>query len=414
MFNILVINCHTDNRGDESAVHAMVDEINSRTQGNCRIVLSMRGGGRYPNMPSNVTSITQYIPLSTKGIISNRLAAITRGKVVLSKNETVMVSEIKKADFIVHAPGGPSIGDTYYDAEKTYLRIFDLIQGMHKKYMFYAPSMGPFNNAQRNRWRKRILNNAEAIAVRDPISAQYLKSLGLEKEVFQTLDSALQSDINIEQNQIKLLKYDGLSKFLNRYRRCVGITITDLKWHPILSQDVNIDKAIRSSFERFLIFLRDNGYGIIFIPQLYGTGNDYDLMEAYGRKLENSFILQSNNNDYDAYFQQYLISQLDAVVGMRYHSNIFSAKMETPFISVSYEQKMEGFMQKIGLSDYCIKVQDLRDDLLINKFIALCENYDDLKVFLKKKHSIMRQESKRTSDILFDVLNREGLVNNCD
>jgi colanic acid/amylovoran biosynthesis protein len=374
----------------------------------------MRGVGRYPNMPPNVTCISQYIPSSTKGIISNRLATITRGKLVLSKNEALMVNEITKADFIVHAPGGPSIGDTYLDAEKTYLRIFDLILGMKKKYMFYAPSMGPFNNAQRNKWRMRILNNAEAIVVRDPISAQYLKSLGLKKEVFQALDSALQSDINIEQNQIKLSKYNDLSQFLARYKRCIGITITDLKWHPVLSKDVNIGMAIKSSFERFLVYLKENGYGIIFIPQLYGTGNDYDLMEAYGKNLENSFILQSNNNDYDAYFQQYLISQLYAVVGMRYHSNIFSAKMETPFISVSYEQKMEGFMQKIGLSDYCIKVQDLRDDLLINKFIALCENYDDLKVFLKKKHSIMRQESKRTSDILFDVLNREGLVNNCD
>ena len=26
--NILIINCHTDNRGDEAAVHALIDELN--------------------------------------------------------------------------------------------------------------------------------------------------------------------------------------------------------------------------------------------------------------------------------------------------------------------------------------------------------------------------------------------------
>ena len=37
---------------------------------------------------------------------------------------------------------------------------------------------------------------------------------------------------------------------------------------------------------------------------------------------------------HDCYFQQYIISLIKAVVGMRYHSNIFSAKMGTPFVSV--------------------------------------------------------------------------------
>ena len=54
---ILVINCHPDNRGDEAAVHAMVDEINSAYPG-AEITLAIRGAGtKYPNMPSNVKMI---------------------------------------------------------------------------------------------------------------------------------------------------------------------------------------------------------------------------------------------------------------------------------------------------------------------------------------------------------------------
>ena len=58
---ILVINCHSDNRGDEAAVHAMVDEI-SAVYPEVEITLAIRGAGtKYPNMPSNVKMIHQLL-----------------------------------------------------------------------------------------------------------------------------------------------------------------------------------------------------------------------------------------------------------------------------------------------------------------------------------------------------------------
>lgn len=86
---------------------------------------------------------------------------------------------------------------------------------------------------------------------------------------------------------------------------------------------------------------------MIFIPQLYGNGNDYDLMSQYVTSSESCYVVKADSDLYDAYFQQFLISKLYMVIGMRYHSNIFSAKMGTPFVSISYEQKMQGFMKKL-------------------------------------------------------------------
>ena len=72
-------------------------------------------------------------------------------------------------------------------------------------------------------------------------------------------------------------------------------------------------------------------------------------------------MIDAFSEERDTYFQQYVIGKLYAVVGMRYHSNIFSAKMGIPFVSVSYEQKMKGFMQSIGLSEYCIDLNELSE-----------------------------------------------------
>ena len=184
--NILVINCHSDNRGDEAAIHALVDEINLLYR-DCKITLAIRGiGTQYPNMPSNVTMIRQFCPCTFKSNLAYGIAKHSKGSIVFYENQKQLIDAIKNADFILHAPGGPSIGDTYYDVELTYLKIFSMIQKLKKNYMSYAPSMGPFERTGRNEFRKKILIGAEAIVLRDPISAEYVRQFIPEKNIFCT------------------------------------------------------------------------------------------------------------------------------------------------------------------------------------------------------------------------------------
>ena len=89
---------------------------------------------------------------------------------------------------------------------------------------------------------------------------------------------------------------------------------------------------------------------------------------------------------------------------MRYHSNIFSAKMGTPFISVSYEQKMKGFMGKMNLTEYCIDIRDLSVGALETCFKQLIKHYDEYKKYLCSEHDFMKSESHKTTDILETVL----------
>ena len=108
-------------------------------------------------------------------------------------------------------------------------------------------------------------------------------------------------------------------------------------------------------------------------------------MKEYCFDEENYFVICSDDEKYDTYFQQYVIGCMYAVIGMRYHSNIFSAKMGTPFISISYEQKMQGFMKK-------------------KKFSILTDNYDEYKKYLISVHEKMKKESYETTNILKDIL----------
>lgn len=392
--NILIINCHSNNRGDEAAVRSMVEELNILYP-ESKFILAVRGD-KYPNFPKNVEFIQMYHPLSFKRMLEYKLIKFTRGKLCLSKISKNYLKSIFWADIILHAPGGPSIGDIYLKDEKGYLRGLDILITLKKKYIFYAPSMGPFNQKKNFFLRKKILSNASAIILRDPISKKYVNEFMPNLNVYQTLDSAFQYDFKTDRYATILMENKNLFSFISN-KKVIGITITDLKWHPKYSANSYISENIKNVFDEFLLKYEGLGYKFIFIPQLYGSANDEFLMKYYKKNDVNYYILSSNNTNYDTFFQQFLISKLYAVIGMRYHSNIFSAKEGTPFISISYEQKMFGFMQKIGLEEYCIDINELSIIKLENKFKKLNSNYELYNQKLKLIHNFLLEESRKTS-----------------
>ena len=80
---------------------------------------------------------------------------------------------------------------------------------------------------------QKVLEHSEAIVLRDPISEKYVRDFVPDKTISLTLDSAFQHDVNIEQNKEKLNQYMELKRFLEKHEKCVGVTITDLLWHPV-------------------------------------------------------------------------------------------------------------------------------------------------------------------------------------
>ena len=80
--------------------------------------------------------------------------------------------------------------------------------------------------------------------------------------------------------------------------------------------------------------------------------------------------------DIDSYAQQVLISKLFCLISMRYHPVIFAAKGNTPFISICYEHKAEGFARKVGFTDFTIPVERISAKEIIGRFTVLEKEYD--------------------------------------
>lgn len=406
--NILILHAHWQNRGDESAIRAMIDSLRAQLPVEKMRIMLMAGTDEW--FPYDDVERLQILPpefTKKRDLADMAFNVLTLGRLSFTERGRAFIRAANEADIVIHAPGGPNIGDLYGGPvirDLPYLyRLLVAKVFKRKPLFFYAPSMGPFSGRLRNWARRFILKRADAIILREDISLEYLRDqLGLEGCV--TLDSAFQNDIPEDYLQ----RYDNLSDTLELLegKRTVGMVITDLKWHPVYRYSQGLAGRIMASCTGVADYLLEKGYSILLIPQLFGEVDDIPLLETI-REVDKDRILICPPN-IDSYGQQVMISKLFALISMRYHPVVFAAKANTPFISIYYEHKAEGFARKAGLTDFTIHVENLSASDIAGKFEVLERSYDTVTERLRTVNPLLKEESRKTTRIIVNKLMELG------
>jgi len=400
--NITIVNAHWNNRGDEAAHLAFIEKLQTMLP-KSKITILIKDGKSIEQFPNikNVKCLTAKFKVKIWEIW---LSVLTKGFLVKNKELKKTIIALKKSDLIIYPPGGSVINDRFFWwKQMEYLTPF-LCAKLYRIPMFIAsPSIGPFQ--KQNIIRKWLLKTPKTMCVREDISRKYLEEIGIKKNVHVTMDLAFMNGIDKDENEKKLEKDKNLTKFLSQNKKIIGITISNFKWHVKYGKDQSLMKRIDDSFHQVISELEAKDYAILFIPQLFGNQNDTDYLTQF--KTQNSFMLDEN---YNTYFQQYIISKLYAVIGLRYHSNIFAAKMKTPFISVVYEEKMEGFLKLAELTDYSIPLQDISSDKILEKLFLLKDNYQNIKDQLESKNEIWKKNAEKTMNLFEKHYITKGIV----
>lgn len=277
---------------------------------------------------------------------------------------------LNKYDKVICAPGGMCMGGF-----KLWSHIYtlEIAKRLHKPIYYWGRSIGPFlEEDYSSRIFKHnsinLLNYFAYISLRDSISVQYAKDLGINVE--EVVDSALLECPNT------LVPENILQRIGNDY---VVFVPNELTWHP---RYTNISQQIIDDFFLSIISLFKEMWPkrtIVMLPQTYQSKiDDYSYFKRIATKSNNKNIVvidERQNSD----IQQKIISGSQLVIGARYHSIIFAINNQVPFISLSYEHKMKGFLEKLGMTEYMVEIQDIFDD----------DNSDLLKVALNKIHQLL-------------------------
>jgi len=255
--NILILNAHWGNRGDEAAIRAMIDSLREQLPVNKMRIMLLGPGAE--ELPYDDIERLEYYPFFQFSVDRREalLNLFTLGRFSLYQRGRQFLRAVDKADVVIHAPGGPTIGDLNGMGDMQYLYRLLVAKVFKKKPLFfYAPSMGPFSGRVRNWARKFVLKRADAIILREDISRGYLKNqLGLDAYV--TLDSAFQNDVPDDY----LEKYGNIAETLQLIEgtRTVGLVVTDLKGYLKYSESQRRAQPMWEGWPHSSKYLIDRG-----------------------------------------------------------------------------------------------------------------------------------------------------------
>ncbi len=410
--NILIIGQPSDNRGDQAAGRAMLYGIKEICP-ESKITVYYLNKSLTPVLIDE-TVVENLFKQETgagsfcfKLLVHFILDKISSKLFMFNEECRQLLKVIKNSTLVLLSPSGPIIGDLY-DIRNEMIRLIILFiaQKYKKKTMIYGPSMGPFHeNSLRHFIRKIVLNKVDVITVRDEISYGYIKAARLKTKIIErTLDSAIQRSLSADRavNYYDQLNIDPESEML------IGVTPIDLSWHPKHGKRTDVElfnKKIVDELSRGLNQIQHKlNCRFVFFPQLFGVFEDLSIIKKVINAIDDPEKCTVLSLDHDSDVQQIMISKLKMFIGMRYHSIIFSAKMNVPFVGIVYEHKAESFVSIVNMKDYMIKIEDISGNEIYDKAINVIENHENIKNALTNINDKITAVSFKNTKMLHDLM----------
>jgi polysaccharide pyruvyl transferase CsaB len=219
-----------------------------------------------------------------------------------------------------------------------YLGIIKLAQWLGKPTFIYAQGIGPVHRTTFHPFIRAIFNKCRYISVRDEESAQFLQHIGLPREKVEVVPDPvmglpLQTEAEEEIHEDKELNAaKGSSKPI------IGISVRF--WNENRSELAQLAKSLE-------IIQAERDVHICFLP--FHLPSDIEASKAVILKMQSSANVSIAT---DVSHPQQMLAEVqacDLLIGMRLHSLIYAASQRVPMIGISYDPKIDQFLQRLDM-----------------------------------------------------------------
>lgn len=334
------------------------------------------------------------------------------GEVKLNKQQMTTYHNFVDMDLMIVKGGGflhtyKRLTDIYY----LYYSLFNIMLAhrLGKKVIIMPNSFGPFLGKFEKYIVKKVLNKCDLIYAREDISRIYLQDL-LGREVYLSPDlgfyiSPNENDVDL--GEIKLPKSETK----------VAITMRPYRFPEYSDGENRYGKYIN---EMYLVCyeLIKNGYHPVFVAHTLGpSAHEDDRIALYEviEKLKEAGVSSANYTFADdpsmnCFGLTNLYSQVDYIIGTRFHSVIFAMTSLTPAIAISYSgHKTTGIMEDMGLEEYVVKIGEMNSKVLLEKFNKLVSNEQVVKAKIKNYIQKCKDDKK---DLVSKINNELNSISN--
>ena len=401
---VLVVNQHGDNRGDEAAMYGMVQGITQHSPDTqFTIIHQFRDDSSVRAMLPQVPLITLKLPVvEAARLVLYLIFRVFRLRLtfLLGRIGKATIAAYENADIVVSAPGGPYFGDLYINHEFVHW-LYVWMAALHKKpVVLYAPSAGPFNAKWANPFRRFTYRCCEVIYVREEISASNIRSLFGSRNknvtVHVSADAALQVRIppapRSSQRQL--------------------IAVSAINWTykgtaDVAARQKEYDSCIAEAVSQLA---GDEPTDVVLIPQLHSTvKRDAPYLAHVGALIEKhtagkDISVRVLDESTEMLEQRATFASADWVIAGRYHPAVFALSAGVPQLCIPYEHKATGLLQLGGLDDIVLPIEKVNAQSISEKVEYLKTHREDIRARSEAASEKLCELSGRTSLAVVNVL----------
>lgn len=264
-----------------------------------------------------------------------------------------------KADLVISGGGSLLQDVTSKRSIFYYLGIMQMAKLLFKKVMLYGQGIGPIRGSLAKKLTGFVCRQVNLIAVRDKKSQDVLLSFGIAKnKIFLTADPVMSMQKVDKCNGKMILRKVGIENA----NMIVGICPRD--WQGL------------SSFKNVLAVVADSlikkyNAKIVFLPLQYP--DDLNISKQIVDLMQDKENVAIISHRYSISDCLSLVGNMQMMISIRLHALIFAAVMGTPVVGISYDPKVDGFLENIDST--CVgNLSNVTSDDIIQKVDEIIKN----------------------------------------
>ncbi|MBO8164481.1 MAG: polysaccharide pyruvyl transferase CsaB [Brevibacillus sp.] len=302
-----------------------------------------------------------------------------------------ILRELKRCDLLVMGGGTLMQDVTSPRSVLYYLGIVSFAKMLGKPVVFYAQGFGPILRWTSRFLIKQVVNRVDVITVRDFESGEDFKACGVTKApIHVTADPALMirpEDIDDEQG-----KHLVDSLFRERTGPLVAISVRDWK------QEERFKQVIAQAADFYI----EQGWRVLFVPMHYPSDLKPSRQIMAMMRKQGARLL-----DQPVSFREIMsvLKQCDYVVGMRLHSLILACVLNIPFTGISYDPKIDRFVERAGMP-VAGHVTDLTAERLLPLLADRLAHLERERRIVADRSKLLAEEALKSSKLVLQALSK--------
>ncbi|WP_339251860.1 polysaccharide pyruvyl transferase CsaB [Paenibacillus sp. FSL P2-0136] len=288
-----------------------------------------------------------------------------------------------------------------------YLGIIKLAQWMGKPIFIYSQGIGPVNRKLFHPLIKSVFRKCAYISVRDEQSRLLLQSMGLSTDGIEVVPDPvmgleLPEDMQPEQHTgADPVAGHTHSSGLQIVPATVGVSVRF--WEQSRKElDALAEGLVKASAEQPL--------HIRFLPFHHSADNEASryVMQKLGRSIEDNGGSVTIREDALHPLQMLReVSQCQALIGMRLHSLIYAAGQHVPLMGVSYDPKIDHFLERVDCQPVG-KTDTLEADKVAAGLLELLRSGERWKQEREPLIAALTQEAEAPARRIVQYFGRKG------